>query len=402
MKKLMILGGSLYIVPVIEKAHELGIYVVTCDYEPDNPAHKYSDQYCYASTVDKEAVLECAKKCSIDGIISFACDSGVVSAAYAAEKLGLPFQCSYQSARILQDKGLFRKFLLEHGFQTPKSKRYAEKREAFADAGSFRWPVIVKPVDSAGSKGVTKAETTEELEGAVETALKYSHTGAFIVEEFLSIQGYRSDTDVFTIDGKISFISYSDQLFDTQAENPYKPAQIIWPSTMEESCQGILTSEIQRLFDILGMRSGSYNVETCVSSDGIPYIMEISPRGGGNRIAEIQKRAFGIDLIEAEIKSALNIPIESMQYGQTDGCWCEFAIHPEAGQTGVFKNVEINTDVKQKYVKEMKLSIEPGVRVCSRPETGNVLGDIFLKCSDRTELDRLLADPGQWMNLELE
>ena len=400
MKKLMILGGSVYIVPVIEKAHEMGIYVITCDFEPDNIAHKYSDQYCYASTVDKEAVLECAIKCSIDGIMSFACDSGVVTAAYVAEKLGLPFQCSYESARILQDKGLFRKFLSDNKFQTPRSKRYTRREEALEDAIYFKWPVIVKPVDSAGSKGVTKVEDAEKLGNAIDTAFKYSHTGAIIIEDFLTFKGYRSDTDVFTIGGKISFISYSDQLFDASADNPYKPAWIIWPSTMEQDDQEVLTGEIQRLFDLLKMESGIYNIETCVGSDGRQYIMEVSPRGGGNRIAEIQKQIFGIDLIEAEIKSALGIFIDEMKYGQPNECWCELVIHPSNGKSGVFLGITITEDIKQKYVRKIKLSAKPDMLIQYNPEAGNVMGDIFLKCSNREELNDLLADTKKWLKLQ--
>lgn len=122
MKKLMILGGSRYAVPVIEVAHKLGLYVITCDYLPDNIAHKFSDEYCNVSIIDKEATYEAAKRLKIDGIVSFACDPGVATAAYIAEKMGLPFQCSYRAAEILQDKGLFRQFLTENGFNCPHAK----------------------------------------------------------------------------------------------------------------------------------------------------------------------------------------------------------------------------------------------------------------------------------------
>ena len=87
----MLLGGSRYLLPVIETAHKLGVHVITCDYLPDNIAHKFSDKYINVSVIDKEAVLEVAKKEGIDGIMSFACDPGVVTAAYVAEKLGVPF-----------------------------------------------------------------------------------------------------------------------------------------------------------------------------------------------------------------------------------------------------------------------------------------------------------------------
>ena len=88
-KKLLLLGGLRYLLPVIESAHELGYYVITCDYIPDNIAHKYSDEYHNVSIVDKEAVLSLARELQIDGIMSFAVDPGVITAAYVQEQMGL-------------------------------------------------------------------------------------------------------------------------------------------------------------------------------------------------------------------------------------------------------------------------------------------------------------------------
>ena len=101
-KKLLLLGGSSYLRPVIREAHALGIHVITCDYLPDNAAHKLSDQYLNISILDKDAVLEAARELQIDGVMSFACDPGVVTAAYVAEKLGLPSPGSYESTCILR------------------------------------------------------------------------------------------------------------------------------------------------------------------------------------------------------------------------------------------------------------------------------------------------------------
>lgn len=106
-KKLMLLGGLRYLLPIIEEAHKLGAYVITADYLPNNYAHSYSDEYCNVSIIDKDSVLREAKRLNIDGILSHAVDPGVVSAAYVAEQMGLPFQCSYKAACILQDKHLF-------------------------------------------------------------------------------------------------------------------------------------------------------------------------------------------------------------------------------------------------------------------------------------------------------
>lgn len=277
----MLLGGLRYLLPVIETAHRLGHYVVTVDYLPDNIAHRYSDEYHNVSILDKEAVLTLARELKIDGIMSFAVDPGVTAAAYVAEKLGLPFQGSYESVVILQDKARFRRFLRENGFNVPNDKGFTNLKDALENADYFNWPVIVKPVDSAGSKGVSRVDSPDNLAKAVEYALSESHNGHFIIEDFLEKEGNTSDSECFTIDGELVFCSFSDQRFDAHAENPYTPSAYSWPSTMPQWAKEELRSEIQRLVRLLDLKTGIYNVETRLCKDGKPYIMEVSPRGGG-------------------------------------------------------------------------------------------------------------------------
>lgn len=402
MKKLLLLGGSRYLVPVIEVAHKLGLYVITCDYLPDNAAHKLSDEYRNISIIDKDAVLEAAREMKIDGIMSFACDPGVVTAAYVAEKMGLPFQGSYKATSILQDKGLFRQFLLDNNFNCPHAKRYTDKKTPFSDIDYFEWPVIVKPVDSAGSKGVSKVDSPDELATAIDIAIGDSHNGAFIIEDFLTFEGYHSSADPFTVNGKLEFVSYSDQLFDKEADNPYTPAYIIWPSSMKQEYQDILTSETQRLMNLLGMETGIYNIESCVGNGGKPYIMEVSPRGGGCKIAELQRMAYGVDLIENEVRKAVGLPVENITQTECNGFWCEMVIHSQPGQSGILKGISVDSEIKQKYVKMIDLSVKPGDYV--KPFTGAnmALGDMFLSFDSREELDRIMGKSSEWLHIDLE
>lgn len=90
MKRIMMLGGSYFQASAIKRAKELGYYVITCDYLPDNPGHKYADEYHNVSTIDKEGVLKLAKELKIDGILAYASDVSVSTAAYVSEQLGLP------------------------------------------------------------------------------------------------------------------------------------------------------------------------------------------------------------------------------------------------------------------------------------------------------------------------
>ena len=307
-KKLMLLGGLRYLLPVIEAAHRHGIHVITVDYLPGNIAHRYSDEYHNVSILDKEAVLRLAQELEIDGIMSFAVDPGVVTAAYVAEKMGLPFQCSYESACILQDKARFRKFLADNGFNVPNAKGYDNADAAIADVGYFNWPIIVKPVDSAGSKGVTRVDAETELPRAINHAIEYSPSKRFIIEDFLEKQGCSSDSDSFSIDGKLVFCTFNSQYFDPEAVNEYTPAAYSWPSTMPQWAQDELRSELQRLLSLLKCRTGLYNIETRYCTNGKTYIMEVSPRAGGNRLAEMLKHVTGEDIIERATLAAVNEP----------------------------------------------------------------------------------------------
>ena len=399
MKKLMILGGSRYIIPVIQKAHELGCYVITCDYLPNNFAHKFSDEYCNVSVIEKESVLEAAERLKIDGIISFACDPGVVSAAYTAEKLGLPFQGSFEAVSILQDKGLFRKFLADNNFNTPKAKRYIDIAEALNDTDYFTWPVIVKPTDSAGSKGVNRVDSPENLLPAVKTAVANSHNGAFIIEEFLNITGFRSDSDHFTINGKLIFSAYDEQFFDSHSPNPYTPAKYIFPSAMKNHNQEILTHELQRLMKLLDMKTGLYNIEACIGIDGKPYIMEVSPRGGGNKLAELEDMAYNTSLVENEIRSALNMPLIDFETNLCSGNWCSMVIHTK--NSGIFKKLTIDNEIMENYVKLLEVWKNEGDIV--RPFTGANMsfGHVFLRFNDREELESIMSHSDEWMNMEI-
>lgn len=402
MKKLLLLGGSRYLMPVIKAARKLGCYVITCDYLPNNYAHKFSDKYCNVSIIDKEAVLHLAQQLKIDGIMSFACDPGVVSAAYIAEKMNLPFQCSYESACILQDKGLFRKFLAENHFNVPHAKRYENVTSIpKSDYKFFDWPVIVKPVDSAGSKGVSKVEAPDSLDAAICTALNSSLTNSFIIEDFLTFEGYHSSADPFTVDGELKFVSYSDQLFDSTANNPYTPSMIIWQSSMKQCYQDELTKETQRLMHLLKMRTGIYNIETCVAG-GYPYIMEVSPRGGGCKIAELQRLAYGVDLIENEVRKAIEMSLIPIQQTPCDGHWCEMIVHANVEREGILDKIVVDPEVMKKFVKVVDLSINRGDLV--KPFTGaNMsLGDIFLRFNSRSELDDIMSHTNEWLNIKLQ
>lgn len=400
MKKILLLGGSRYLLPVIKAAHELGLYVITCDYLPDNIAHKYSDEYVNVSIIDKEAVLSVALEKRIDGIMSFATDPGVVTAAYVAEKMGLPSCGSYESVSILQDKGRFRSFLSKNGFNVPNARSYAKIDEALQDINFFNWPVIVKPVDSAGSKGVTRVDEKVNMKKAIEYALGFSHCGEFIIEDFIEKKGCSSDSDSFSIDGKLVATTFSSQRFDLNADNPYAPMAYSWPSTFSEEHEKELQSELQRLLTLLGMKSSIYNIETREGVDGKAYIMEVSPRGGGNRLAEMIRFASGVDLIKAAVQAAIGMPVEVIEQPKYSGCWAEYVLHSE--RDGKFKELWVDPEFRKENVVEIDLWVKNGDIVHPFTAANFAIGTVVMKFDTREELENKLNNMNQFIKVILE
>lgn len=399
MKKLMILGGSRYALPVIEAAKKLGIYTITADYLPDNIAHKYSNEYVNVSIIDKEATLEVARKLNIDGIMSFGCDPGVVTAAYVAEKMGLPNVGPYESVCILQNKGRFRQFLTEHGFTVPTAKGYKNVEEALNDAGMFHWPVIVKPTDSAGSKGVTRVNNPDDLKKSIEYALSYSRSKEFIIEDFITQHGFSSDTDSFSVDGELKFVSFNCQRFDANAINPYTPAAYSWPSSMSTEHQEELKNEIQRLIKLLGMRTAVYNIETREGTDGKAYIMEVSPRGGGNRLAECLRYATGVDMITNMVKYSVGLSIDNIEQKPYDGCWAEIILHSD--KPGIFKELWVSDEIIGN-VFERDLWIEEGDHVGGFEAANEAIGTLVLKFDSQETIEEVLSNQEKYVKVVLK
>lgn len=393
----MLLGGIRYLLPVIKAAHEQGYYVITADYIPDNIAHKYSDEYVNVSIIDKEAVLKVAQEKQINGIMSFGVDPGVVSASYVQNKMGLPSFGPFESVEILQNKDKFRAFLAKNGFNVPWAKGFDSVEAAMQEINNYPWPVIVKPTDAAGSKGVTRVDKAEDLKPALEYAMQHSISGHIIVEEFIDKQGCSSDTDSMSIDGKLKFVSFCAQRFDAEAVNPYTPAAYSWPSTFTKEQEEYLTSEIQRLITLLNLKTVVYNIEVRVAPNGKPYIMELTPRGGGNRLCEMLRYATGVDMITAITRAIVGDPIlEPIEQKTYNGHWAEIILH--ADESGVFDHLEISKELPAEIVEE-DLWVEKGDKVESFEGANNAIGTLVLRFQSAEELEKAITNQRSWLKV---
>ena len=204
-KKILILAGTHFQIPVIEYARSQGHFVITCDNRPENPGHKLADKYYNVSTTDFESVLEIAKKEKIDGILAYGTDPAAPTAARVAEKMNLPGN-RFEPVLTLTDKSKFRKFLSENNFSIPEFGVFDTYSTAFKFYKALKNIVFVKPVDSSGSKGIARLKPGEDLEDAYNYALTFSRKKEVIIEVEVEKKGPNIHGEAFILNGELVFM----------------------------------------------------------------------------------------------------------------------------------------------------------------------------------------------------
>lgn len=401
MKKILLLGGSKQQIPAIECAKKKGYYTILCDYLSDNPGQKFADKFYLESTTDKDTILKIAQKEKIDGIVAYASDPAAPTAAYVAEKLGLPTN-PYESVKILTNKDLFREFLRKNNFCTPKAKGYSDIKEAKNDIEKnyFKFPIILKPVDSSGSKGVVKLENLLNFEEFVEKALKYSQVKRFILEEYVEKYGYQIAGDGFVVDGKLKFRCFGNDHFDSSAINPYVPISASFPYNMPKNIHEKIHNEIQRLLTLLNMKMGAYNFDIRIDNKENVYLMEIGPRNGGNFIPQVTRYITGIDMIEYTIRSAMGEDCHDIKMVEPKGFYSYYAVHNS--KSGILKEIKISSKIEKENILEKYMNFNIGDKVPAFIGANGALGIFIMKFSSMKEMLDMMDNSEKWIDIILE
>lgn len=388
------LGGSPSQVVAIKKAKEMGYYIVTADYLENNPGHQFSDEYYNISTTDKEAILTLAESLQIDGVVCYISDPGIPTAAYVSGKLKLP-SFPYKSVEILSNKDLFRSFLEENNFNVPKAKGYTTIDEAIMDFQTFKMPVMIKPVDSSGSRGISRINSIEQLPEKVEYALSFSKAKRFIIEEYIEKQGYQIGGECFLVEGKLTFSRLVNNHFETKSFNPFLPTGESWPCNLPSQLQEKIRNEIQRLINLLNMKTGPLIFEVQVDYKEDIYILDIGVRNSGDLTQAIDN-VEGIDLIKYTIRAGLAEDCSDLEMVEPSGYWAIYTIISD--KAGLFTGIEIESDFKKKYFdKYINMEIPFGCHI----KANDSLGTILLHFLSMTEMLEKMDNMMKWIKINI-
>jgi biotin carboxylase len=373
-RRLIVLGAGAFQAPAIRKAAAMGCHVISVDNVPDNPGHAFAHESVHCSTVDRVAVAEICRRLQADGICTFASDVALPSVGLACDAGSLP-GVSERVADVMTNKQRFREFQKKHNIPAPAFAAGDALSGIWARLQTLRYPVMFKPVDSSGSRGVSRLDFSERgaAEAAFQHAASFSRTATVCVEEWLP--GTEVGGDGFMEAGRLVFAVVSEKHMRGYAVTGHR-----LPASLSASAQAAVKQEVERCCRELGYRDGPVNFDVIVGAD-VPWVLELSARTGGNGIPAIIGRATGVDLEEQAIRFALGERLEWADGGAAQACG-SFVFGSE--RDGILRQVRDRDALRQEVpeVFELFLARRPGDRVLPFTHNGNLIGCALFDCRD--------------------
>lgn len=296
----MIVGASVLQLPAILKAKEMGLHVAVVDYNAQAIGIPYADQYYNASTMDEDAVLAAAEDYQPDGIMTLATDMPMRGVAKTSDKLHL-HSINYETAVKATDKYDMIKAFKEYDVPSPWFFVVDTLEELKEHEADVTFPCIIKPTDNAGSHGVAKVYSYQELLNNYEYAHSCSRHGKVIIEEFLD--GPEVSVEVMVVNGEVNILQITDKI-TTEAPH-FVELGHTQPSRLAEDTQKAICNVTIAACKAIGIDKGPAHVEMKVTKRG-PVMIELGARMGGDNITtHLVPLSTGIDMVESTIKVAM-------------------------------------------------------------------------------------------------
>ena len=301
---LLFLGASVSQLPAIRYALEAGYRVAAVDGDPRAPGLATAHSARAIDFSDVARVAEWAEGVGVDGILAISTDRGVVPAAAIAATLGLP-GIDIEVARAMTDKARMRDALASRGIRQPRHRVVRNAADLHRSLGELRYPVVMKPADSGGQRGVFMVERPIDALRRLEETLAFSGEGAAIVEEY--VEGTELNVLAAVRYGTVSVLTISDRLRPRGAG-----FGVGWihsfPSSLGDATLADVRAIVESSVAALGMRNGIAFPQVICAADG-PFVVEVAARIAAGQMADLVRLGTGIDLYRIAIAQALGEPV---------------------------------------------------------------------------------------------
>lgn len=393
MKSLVVLGGADGAITTVRAARRIGLRAICVDQRDDAPALRHADEHLSVSTRDLErltAIL--ADRDDVAGVLSPASDVNLPSQYHLARHLGLPTGLSEAAVRASVDKGFFRAVCDRLGQPGP---RYVQgsPEEVLAAATDLTYPVMVKPTDSSGGRGVSQCTDPAELPAAVAAAADWSSSRVVIIEEYLLGEHYTAEAVVQG--GKVV-------LFGLGRRALTPPPHFVTISHTMPGAPAEVSQQVHAMLDDvcreLDYQWGSLNVDVLVTPDGRVVLVELGARLGGNGSAELLGLMHGVDVTELSVAMAVG---EQPLLAATRSWVASFQVlsADQAGKLVAIHNLSAARAMPD--VVDLVISASPGDAVEPYHRAGAKVGYVLVASPDPERLQATLSQLAELVQVEV-
>ena len=364
-KKLLLLGGGHAEIPLIQAAQSLGWYVITTGNDHKGLGHPYADKNVFADFSDKEAMFALAKAEGVQAVCSGCNDFALLSTVYVCEKLGLPGHDSYATSLEIHHKDKYRALATRLDIPTPRAvvvrntvtgPNNADFEAAIAQ---LTFPIIVKPVDLTGGKGIHRANNLEEARAAYKDACSRTRQDHVVVEEF--VQGSNHGFSAMLVKGKVAFAFADNEQYYI---NKYLVSGANTPSTSCSATLAMLRDYSERIARELHLVDGILHIQYIEKADGTPVIIEICRRPPGDLYIKFVKYATGVDYPKTIVLAETGMDIATIPDTPTQGFWLRHCIMSD--REGTVREVTFAPEIQGNIVEKFLWY-----------KTGDRIGDIL-------------------------
>ena len=390
MKKVMILGGGYYQLPLIKKSVELGFHTIVCGIAGNYPGYKYATQWIDVDTFDKEAILEVAKNEAIDGILLCGSDACMPTIGYVCDRLNL-LGPSEQATINASNKSIMKACFKKFGVRTAEYEQISSLKEAEEFANDYSFPVVLKVVDASGSRGVAIIKNMEELLEQYPKVFSETKKNYLIIEEF--VKGEEFGAQSFVRNGRLTFVMpHGDIVFHSDTDVPighYAPYE-------REIIIDDVRNQLELCVNALGIDNTAINADF-ILKDGKVYVLEIGARAGATCLPELVSNYYGIDYYEYLLRQSVG-EIMTIESSNLTPSLVETLI---SYKTGIVKRISIG-EVPEEVVS-LELYPKVGDKVTKFHNAYDRIGTLVMKGNSVSHLfDISQSIKKDILNIEIE
>lgn len=327
MKKLLILGGFPQMIDIIFTARDMGVYTIVADRDENSPAKRFADEVLNVSTDNIEYLVKFAEEKQIDGVFTGFEDFNIHIACELCERLNLPFYATKKQLEIVTDKNNFKQECRK--YNVPTIEQYSLEEAITLQ----KYPYIVKPADSYGSRGITVCKSKEELEKGFEKALLSSSSKTAVIERFISTD-YGTELFYTVVNGNIHLTVTADR-HTVRTENTTVPLPVaeVFPSKHRNEMISSIDANIRKMLLGMGIKNGLVLIQA-LYENGEFFVYEMAYRFTGEQHYRLVEKQKGIKLARFMIKLALG---EEVTEFETDKLKDTSFIYPSVNLAVVLK-----------------------------------------------------------------